>query len=119
MIEPSTADSVLRAARRGGADFAEIYAERWRRRQMRVLDGAVAEATSGIEYGAGIRLLFGTDVVYAYTNDLAGPALERLVADSGAASAAEQERARVAWRRAADRTPHGHPIELRPSDYPG
>ena len=46
-------------------------------------------------------------------------ALERLVADSGAASAAEQERARVAWRRAADRTPHGHPIELRPSDYPG
>lgn len=45
-------------------------------------------------------------------------ALERLVADSGAASAAEQERTRVAWRRAAERTPHGHPIELRPSDYP-
>lgn len=45
-------------------------------------------------------------------------ALERLVADSGAASAAEQELTRVAWRRAAERTPHGHPIELRPSDYP-
>lgn len=45
-------------------------------------------------------------------------ALERLVADSGAASAAEQERTREAWRRAADRTPHGHPIELRTTDYP-
>ena len=45
-------------------------------------------------------------------------ALERLVADSGAASTDEQERTRAAWRRAAERTPHGHPIELRPSDYP-
>ena len=45
-------------------------------------------------------------------------ALERLVADSGAASVAEQERTRAAWRRAADRTPHGSPIELRPTDYP-
>lgn len=45
-------------------------------------------------------------------------ALERLVADSGAASTAEQERTRAAWRRAADRTPHGQPIDLRPVDYP-
>ena len=45
-------------------------------------------------------------------------ALERLVADSGAASSAELERTRAAWRRAADRTPHGQPIELRPADYP-
>ncbi len=45
-------------------------------------------------------------------------ALERIVAEQGAASADEQERARTAWRRAADRTPHGHPIELDPADYP-
>lgn len=44
-------------------------------------------------------------------------ALERLVATSGAASADDQERTRQAWRRAADRTPHGQPIELQPSDY--
>ena len=44
-------------------------------------------------------------------------ALERRVASSGAASADDQERTREAWRRAADRTPHGHPIELQPSDY--
>ena len=44
-------------------------------------------------------------------------ALERLVAESGAASPAEQERTRAAWRRAAHRTPHGHPIELRPDDF--
>lgn len=45
-------------------------------------------------------------------------ALERLVAEAGAASTAEQERTREAWRRAAARTPHGRPIELRRADYP-
>jgi nitrile hydratase accessory protein len=45
-------------------------------------------------------------------------ALERLVAESGAASSEEQERTREAWRRAADRTPHGAPIELRADDFP-
>lgn len=44
-------------------------------------------------------------------------ALERLVAEQGAASIDEQERMREAWRRAADRTPHGRPIELLPSDF--
>lgn len=44
-------------------------------------------------------------------------ALERLVAEAGAATDDEQERTREAWRRAADRTPHGHPIELHPDDY--
>jgi nitrile hydratase accessory protein len=45
-------------------------------------------------------------------------ALERLVSEHGAASEAEQARTREAWRRAADRTPHGHPIELRADDFP-
>ncbi|HUF83547.1 MAG TPA: nitrile hydratase accessory protein [Acidimicrobiia bacterium] len=45
-------------------------------------------------------------------------ALERLVALAGAASAEEQERTREAWRRAAERTPHGHPIDLQPEDFP-
>lgn len=45
-------------------------------------------------------------------------ALERLVSDAGAASADEQEHTREAWRRAAHRTPHGHPIHLQPADFP-
>ena len=45
-------------------------------------------------------------------------ALERLVASSGAASEDDQERTREAWRRAAERTAHGSPIELRADDYP-
>jgi len=44
-------------------------------------------------------------------------ALEAIVADKGASSSAELHRYRDAWDHAADRTPHGQPIELQPSDF--
>lgn len=44
-------------------------------------------------------------------------ALESLVAAKGASTAGELARHRDAWDRAADRTPHGQPIELRPHDF--
>lgn len=45
-------------------------------------------------------------------------ALETLVAAKGASSADELARCRDAWEHAADRTPHGQPIELQPEDFP-
>lgn len=44
-------------------------------------------------------------------------ALEQMVAAKGASSTAELQRYRQAWDHAADRTPHGQPIELRPDDF--
>ena len=46
-------------------------------------------------------------------------ALETLVAAKGASTAADLARTRDAWDRAADRTPHGQPIELRDADFAG
>jgi nitrile hydratase accessory protein len=43
--------------------------------------------------------------------------LERLVAAKGVASADTLNRYRDAWDHAADRTPHGAPIELKPEDF--
>jgi nitrile hydratase accessory protein len=45
-------------------------------------------------------------------------ALERIVAARGLTDDATLARYRDAWDRAADRTPHGAPIELRPEDFP-
>lgn len=45
-------------------------------------------------------------------------ALERLVAEKGVADAGTLARYRDAWDHAADRTPHGQPIELKPDDFP-
>jgi len=44
-------------------------------------------------------------------------ALERLVAAKGIATADTLARYRDAWDHAADRTPHGTPIELKPQDF--
>ncbi len=44
-------------------------------------------------------------------------ALERLVAEKGVTTGETLMRYRDAWDRAADRTPHGQPIELRPDDF--
>ena len=44
-------------------------------------------------------------------------ALEALVASKGASSSDELERYRLAWDHAADRTPHGAPIELQATDF--
>lgn len=44
--------------------------------------------------------------------------LEHLVAEKGVASSQTLRRYRDAWDHAADRTPHGKPIELTPEDFP-
>ena len=46
-------------------------------------------------------------------------ALERIVATKGVTTAATLRRYHDAWDRAAERTPHGTPIELRDEDFVG
>jgi nitrile hydratase accessory protein len=43
--------------------------------------------------------------------------LEKLIAAKGIASPDTLHRYRDAWDHAADRTPHGQPIELKPEDF--
>jgi nitrile hydratase accessory protein len=43
--------------------------------------------------------------------------LERLIAAKGVATSETLNRYRNAWDHAADRTPHGSPIELKPEDF--
>jgi hypothetical protein len=45
-------------------------------------------------------------------------ALEDVVTTKGLASGEALRRHRTAWAQAADRTPHGEPITLRPNDFP-
>ena len=44
-------------------------------------------------------------------------ALERIVAEKKIAARDTLHRYRDAWAHAADRTPHGRPIELKPDDF--
>jgi len=69
MLDAQLVAEVLNAARAGGADWAELFMEDTVTTNLHLLDGNVKDAGNGNLYGAGIRILYGTKVVYAYTND--------------------------------------------------
>lgn len=70
LIDRKLASEVIDAALASGADFAEIFVEDKSTNRLSYLDGKVKDAASGQVLGAGIRVFFKTQAVYAHTNDL-------------------------------------------------
>ena len=75
MIDESTLARVLSVATRGGADFAEVFAEDKRSSSAVLDDGKVEELTSGRDRGAGIRVVVGDSTGFAHTADLSEASL--------------------------------------------
>ncbi|MEO8477119.1 MAG: TldD/PmbA family protein, partial [Actinomycetota bacterium] len=70
MLERGLIDEVLRAARRRGGSFAEVFVEERSSTSIRLDDGKVEELTTGLDRGAGVRVAHGTTYGYAYSNRL-------------------------------------------------
>jgi len=70
MLNPALVNRVLSAALEGGADFAEVFVEDTETCELGLLDSKPSTAVAGRLRGAGIRLLYGTDVVYVTTSQL-------------------------------------------------
>src|SRR5512133_3753029 len=86
MIERDVAERVLGVAVRGGADFAEIFAEDERSTSAGLDDGRIEQVTSGRDRGAGIRVVSGDTTGFAHTADLSEAGL-RAAAEAAAAAA--------------------------------
>jgi len=124
LLDESLVRDIIAQSRAAGADFAELYVERLKRRSIRVLNGEAKEATSGLEYGAGIRLFYGTEIAYGYTNDLTSEGLHELTATLTAARGQIGQvdvkgRGGVDFRKAAARGLHDPEIrfETHPKQY--
>ena len=70
MIDEAVSRLVIKEALARGGDFADLFAERRRGYSLRMEEGKVEENTTGNEEGAGIRVIDGESVAYAYTNAL-------------------------------------------------
>lgn len=68
LLDPSIAYGVLDEARKLGANFADIFIEHHTRNVIDILSGKVHEVDGGIDFGIGIRLVYGIQVLYGYTN---------------------------------------------------
>ena len=85
MISDITASRIIEAAMSGNADFAEIFEEELKSSSVGLLNGKTTRASSGINYGVGIRLMAGTNVVYVYTCDKSEDALIKLAKEASTA----------------------------------
>ncbi|MGB0452127.1 MAG: TldD/PmbA family protein [Bacteriovoracaceae bacterium] len=70
MLNPEIANKVIDHALSNGASFCDIFVEKNHASTIQILSSEVNEIQSGIDFGIGIRLVYGTDVVYGYTNSL-------------------------------------------------
>jgi TldD protein len=70
MLDRDLVAEVLRAARRRGGAFAEVFVEERSSTSIRLDDGKVEELTTGIDRGAGVRVAVGTTYGYAFSNRL-------------------------------------------------
>ena len=62
MLDRELAEEVLRAARRRGGSFAELFVEERSSTSIRLDDGKVEELTTGLDRGAGVRVAQGTSL---------------------------------------------------------
>lgn len=89
---------VLAGALAGGGDFADIYVEYKRVTGIGCEDGKIERIHSGIEAGAGIRVLSGDKTAYAYTNDLSREGLLEAARIVSHAVSGEKKEAGVEFR---------------------
>ena len=112
MLKKAAVENILTAALESGADFAEIYAEETKRSNIAMVNGRVETALGGMDYGAGVRLFFGNQAIYGFTNDLSEENLIRIAREGAAALKGDRIYNVKGWKEMAARCIN--PIRILP-----
>ncbi len=70
--------AVLKRALSNGGEYADVFVERSAPFFLVCEDSRIEKASSGLDCGAGVRLIFGRKTAYAYTNSLSTASLLEL-----------------------------------------
>ena len=84
LVDPSLAQDVLRAALARGGSFSELFIEERSSLGVRLDDGRIEELDSGLDRGAGVRVVQGESSGYAYCNRLDPDSLLEVAAAAAA-----------------------------------
>ncbi len=114
MLDESTIQKVLSAALVAGGDRAELYVEARESSALRLEDRRVEDVATGADRGAGIRVITGEKVSYAYTNVLTEASLLDAAAAARAGLQGSGERVPVDLRRIEPAV--RHPVERPPAE---
>ncbi|MDA0791890.1 MAG: TldD/PmbA family protein [Proteobacteria bacterium] len=84
MLDTRIADKAIDHALAQGANFAELFIERNHVSNVDTLSSEVQAVQSGIDFGIGIRLVYGAKVLYGYTNRTEEEELKRIITELAA-----------------------------------
>ena len=69
-LDRKVAGAVIDYALSLGADFCDLFLENTRTQNLRVKNEIVESVNQGIDFGVGIRLIYGTEVLYGHSNSV-------------------------------------------------
>ncbi|WP_366922497.1 TldD/PmbA family protein [Metallumcola ferriviriculae] len=78
MVSREDANRILKIALQNGGNFADIFVERKRNVSISLEAGKIERVNSGLDVGAGIRVISGDSTSFAHTNDVTLKGLEAL-----------------------------------------
>ena len=68
MLNPAVAQAVIDRGLFLGADFVDIFVENQKVTEVELLSSEIEKLNTGIDFGIGLRMVVGTNVLYGYTN---------------------------------------------------
>lgn len=68
LLNSDHAQKIIDQALHYGADFCDIFVEKRHVQNINILSGKVFDINSGVNFGIGIRLIYGEEAVYGHTN---------------------------------------------------
>lgn len=116
MLSQILTEEIIARALASGGDYAEVFVEDTIRNTLILSGGKLDTAMAGEDYGASIRVLRGTECVYAYTNDTSRTSLLELAfrAASALGNIGRDSRVTLVERYNLNRSP----IKVIPSSLP-
>ncbi len=80
LFDPQSAKSVIDYGLFLGADFVELFVEKTQNQSIKILNSQVDDIGGGVDFGIGVRLVYGTKVLYGYTNNPSEEELKNICA---------------------------------------
>ncbi|MBH46825.1 MAG: peptidase C69 [Halobacteriovorax sp.] len=78
LLDKNIAKSVIDHGLSLGADFVELFIEKTQNQTIKILNSAVDDIGGGVDFGIGLRLVYGTKVLYGYTNNPSADELKKI-----------------------------------------
>lgn len=78
LLQPSVANDIIAYGLSMGADFVDVFVERTQSESLAFRNSRVEDSQSGTIFGIGIRLVYGKQALYGYTNDVEREELLRI-----------------------------------------